>query len=172
MLCIAFPVFNLWYKLFLVLTIISLLYGAIGAIKQVTIKRVLAYTSISQTGFFFLGLISCSIEGFSASFFHVSIYILSLLLFFILFFLFYNFSNKELIFITDFSLMGKNNPVFALAFTIVFLSISGLPPFLGFYTKYFLFSSLINSGFYVLLFFSIFSSILTSFVYIRFIKLI
>ena len=68
--------------------------------------------------------------------------------------------------------MGKNNPIFALAFTIVFLSISGLPPFLGFYTKYFLFSSLINSNYYFLLFFSIFSSVLTSFVYIRFIKLI
>ena len=53
MLCIAFPVYNLWYKLFLVLTLVSLIYGAVGAIKQVTIKRVLAYTSISQTGFFF-----------------------------------------------------------------------------------------------------------------------
>ena len=74
--------------MFLVLTLISLIYGAVGAIKQITIKRTLAYTSISQTGFFFLGLISCSIEGFSASLFHVTFYIVTLFLFIVLTFFF------------------------------------------------------------------------------------
>ena len=169
--CVFYSAYSLWYSIFLLSIFGCFFYGSFGAIRQSILKRILAFTSISQTGFLFLGLICGNIQGISGSIFHIYIYMLSLLAFFLLLFLLTNLTGKEMVYITDFINLGKERPFFALGFTVIFLSMAGIPPFFGFFTKYIILVSLINTQHYFLLITSIFFSIITSFVYFRFVKI-
>jgi NADH:ubiquinone oxidoreductase subunit 2 (subunit N) len=89
-----------------------------------------------------------------------------------LFFYTCNSKTRELIYNIDFIGLGKLSPKLGILYTIVFLSMAGLPPMVGFFTKYFIFVSLVKEGFYFLTLYAIVLSVITSFVYIRLVKLI
>lgn len=147
----------------------SLFFSSIVALTQENVKRLLAYTSIGQMGFVFLGLINTGLLGLASSLFHFLTYIISLLLFFIIYF------NKELpkfYHISDFSGIGKKNPILSFLLTVSLLSMAGLPPLIGFFSKYYVFIALMANGYYSLTLFAIFISVISSFVYIRLIKII
>ena len=170
---VLFPMNAVYYKYLIVSAVGCFFYGTFGSIRQTTIKRILAYTSMNQTAFFFLGLLAGNIQGFFSSLFHILVYLLTLFLFFLLFFIskYYN-NNTEFIFNSDFTGLGKKLPILSLGFTVVFLSLAGIPPMLGFFTKFFITVALVNSNHYFLTLFSLLMSVVVSFVYLRFIKII
>ena len=131
----------------------------------------LAYTSIGQLGFSLLGLSSGTLQGFSSSLFHMFSYTLSLTLFFIVYFILFSLSSN-LIYISDFVGLGRSKFTLSLILTIAFLSMAGLPPFIGFFTKYYIFIALMDQGYYILTLYGIIISVITSFIYLRLIKLI
>lgn len=135
----------------LFLSLISIIYGVVMSLYQVKIKRMLAYSGISHMGFMVMALSLFSIEGLHAFLLYFLIYImLSANVFSILvsFRRVYYFS--EIRNLVEFSVLLKSNYFLAIAVGLNFLSMAGIPPFAGFFGKFFVFQSLISSGNYFL----------------------
>lgn len=110
---------------------ISIIYGAIGAINQTRIKRLLAYSGIGHMGFILFGVAIGSFESIQASFIYMIIYvIMSICSFSLILSL-----NLRRGFLVELSGMSRNNPVMAMTLAVVLFSIAGIPPFAGFLSK-------------------------------------
>lgn len=145
--------------------------GCIGSIGQNKLKRLFAYSSISQLGFSFLGLVVGSVEGIQISFFFFIFYLLtSLGILVILLNTESYLKGHNLLTVNDLSNFGHNNNFVALSMSIILLSMAGIPPLGGFFSKYFIFKLLIESSFYGLVIYAILISVINSFIYIRLIK--
>lgn len=148
-----------------------MIVGSFGALKQVKIKRFLAYTSVNQVGFILLGVSSGNIVGLSASLMYLFIYIIMNLCFFtIILNVEHIIIKKNVIYLSD--LYGLNyytkEATKHLALTI--LSMSGLPPLGGFLGKLFLYFSIIKSNLDFILIISLLISLLSTFYYLNFLR--
>lgn len=152
---------------------LSFFFGIIGALYQTKIKRFLAYTSISHLGFILLPLSTGSFEGFFSSILYIIIYIcLNINLFFILFYLRYNKNLNKMYFLTEICNISLNQFVLALIFSLTLFSMAGIPPLMGFYSKYFVLMALINSDFIFMSFFMVIISVISAVYYLNIIKYI
>jgi NADH-quinone oxidoreductase subunit N len=153
--------------------VFSLILGAVSSISQIKIKRLLAYSSISNVGYFLVALCPGSFEGFVSCIFFMIIYIFTSTSFFAILISTRYFSNNlKLKNISDFfSLTASNIPISICLLSTLF-SLLGLPPFAGFFSKVYLFLVLVSGQFFSLLFFSIIASILSAFIYLRLIRVV
>ena len=144
-----------WQQMLAVLAIGSLLIGNLAAIAQTNLKRMLAYSTISQMGFVLLGLLSGVINGqvnsavaenaYSASMFYVVTYVLTTLATFgvILLLAREGFESEE---ISDLAGLNQRSPLYAGVMAICLFSMAGIPPLVGFYAKLAVLQSLLASG--------------------------
>jgi len=146
---------------------LSILVGSIIAIKQTRIKRLLAYSAISHMGYILIGLITGNIEGIQSVFFYLIVYIITNICIWgsIL-------GIKKIKFISELKNLFLINPLLIFTLLISFFSLAGVPPLIGFLSKLFVFISTIESNLYVILLFSVFLSIISTFYYLRLIKII
>lgn len=115
----------------LICAAISIIYGAIGAINQTRIKRLLAYSGIGHMGFILFGVAIGSFESIQASFIYMIIYvIMSICSFSLIISL-----NLRRGFLVELSGMSRNHPVMAMTLAVVLFSIAGIPPLAGFLSK-------------------------------------
>ena len=169
-----------WQQMLAVLAIGSLLVGNLAAIAQTNLKRMLAYSTISQMGFVLLGLMSGVVNGnmlsaanaYGASMFYVVSYVLTTLAAFgvILLLAREGFESEE---ITDLAGLNQHSPLYAGVMAICMLSMAGIPPMVGFYAKLSVLQALIGSGqaFYIgMAVFAVFMSLIGAFYYLRVIK--
>ena len=171
-----------WQQMLAVLAIGSLLVGNLAAIAQTNLKRMLAYSSISQMGFVLLGLMSGVINGnvdatavenaYSASMFYVITYVLTTLAAFgvILLLAREGFESEE---ISDFAGLNQRSPLYAGVMAVCLFSLAGLPPLVGFYAKLSVLQSLVASGLpaYIgLAVFAVMMSLIAAFYYLRVVK--
>ena len=169
-----------WQQMLAVLAIGSLLVGNLAAIAQTNLKRMLAYSTISQMGFVLLGLMSGVVNGnmlsaanaYGASMFYVVSYVLTTLAAFgiILLLAREGFESEE---ITDLAGLNQHSPLYAGVMAICMLSMAGIPPMVGFYAKLSVLQALIASGqaFYMgVALFAVFMSLIGAFYYLRVIK--
>ena len=170
--CLVNPRHFLLYEFLVVCIIGNFCIGTLGAFRQNTIKRTLAYTSLIQLSFFFLGLISGNFQGLFSSLFHMIIYLLTLMTFLLLLFKLSFLVDKELVYTCDLTGLGKYYITYALVISVLLLSLAGIPPFLGFFTKFLILISLFKSGHYFLTMISIAIGVIVAFIYIRFLKVI
>jgi NADH-quinone oxidoreductase subunit N len=151
----------------------SMLSGSIGALKQVRIKRFIAYTSINQVGFIMLGISSCNFLGLIASILYIILYsIMSIIFFTILLNTQHVLKKKSMVYLSDlyhFSLYNNENSKFLI---ITILSMGGIPPLAGFFGKLFLYFSIIESRLDILLFVTLIISIISSYYYLNFVRYI
>jgi NADH-quinone oxidoreductase subunit N len=163
--------FFFWQNLLIFCSFSSLIIGSLGAIYQVKLKRLLAYSGINHVGFMLIGLCCSSIEGIYSLIFYLLTYILiSIFTFLFLLILRKNSNLKKIKYIDDFVIVSKTNPFLGLSLTICFFSIAGIPPFIGFFSKMFIFFSYISQSTYFLAIIAIFSSVLSCFYYLRIIQ--
>jgi NADH-quinone oxidoreductase subunit N len=126
-----------------------LFVGCIGCIGQNKLKRLFAYASISQLGFSFLGLFIGTVEGIQLSFFFFLIYLITSLGILIILLNTESYrQGKNLVYVNDLCNFGHNNNLIAISFSIMLLSMAGIPPLAGFFSKYLIFKLLIESSFY------------------------
>lgn len=119
-----------------VASILTLLLGSIGALIQRKIKKLISYSAITVNGFFLFSIINHNVFLLETSLMYLFVYVFTILLFFSL--LLNIFVNKNsLIELSDFLNLYKFNKISALFFSILFFSVSGLPPFIGFISKLF-----------------------------------
>ena len=118
----------------------SLLVGSLGALKQVRIKRFIAYTSINQVGFIFLGISCCNLAGVVAATLYLVIYsIMSTAFFCIILNIEHVITGRGTRYLSDLYSLATYNTENAKHLVVIFLSMAGLPPMGGFIGKLFLY---------------------------------
>ena len=160
-----------WQGLLIILSVLSMLVGNIVALAQTNIKRLLAYSAIAHVGYFLLGIISANGEGYSASFFYIISYaIMSLGGFGCLIYL--TKGEKDVEHINEFAGLGKRNPWAGLLVSFLFLSMAGLPPFIGFWAKLEVIKAVLEANLIWLAIVAAVMSIVGLFYYLRVVKVI
>jgi len=153
------------------LSIASMLFGAIAAIGQTNIKRLVAYSSIGHIGYTLAGLATGSNEGIQSSIIYISIYvIMNLALFSCLLMLKRNDQYYEDI--DDLSGLSKNHPLLSLSLLVILFSLAGIPPLAGFFAKFYVFKAVIEQSMYFLAIVGLLSTVIAAFYYLKIIKII
>ncbi|MDC0648871.1 NADH-quinone oxidoreductase subunit N, partial [Candidatus Pseudothioglobus singularis] len=158
-----------WADLFIILAVLSIAVGSLVALTQVNIKRMLAYSTISHVGFVLLGFMTGVLEGYGSAVFYVLAYILmSLAAFGSIIAL--NRNGFEADQVSDFKGLSKHSPWFALIMLVVMLSMAGVPPFIGFYSKLFILQQVISEGYVILAVVAVIFAVISAYYYLQVIK--
>ena len=155
--------------IFKTVCILSLLIGAYGAITQTVIKRLLAFSSINHIGFILLSILSFKFLSQGIFFFYLLIYLVTNFGVFSVLLTLRN-SSGELKLISDLSGLKTHNKSKAIALLVLFFSLAGIPPFAGFFAKFFILTASMNEGFIYLSLIAVLSSVIAAFYYLRVIK--
>ena len=158
-----------WQQIIVVVSIASMLLGSLAAIGQFNIKRLMAYSSIGHMGYVLVGLAAGTAAGVRG----VLIYLVT--------YVFMNAGTFACILamrrrglmlekISDLSGLGRTDPMLALWFTVFMFSMAGIPPFAGFWAKYFVFASAIQAHLSVLAVIGVLTSVIGAYYYLRIIK--
>ena len=169
-----------WQQMLALMAIGSLLVGNLAAIAQTNLKRMLAFSTISQMGFLLLGLLSGVVNGnqlnaesaYGAAMFYALTYVLTTLAAFGIILLLAR-SGHESEEIVDLSGLNQRSPLYAGVMAIAMFSLAGLPPLMGFYAKLGVLQALISSGqtsYLVLAIFAVMMSLIGAFYYLRVVK--
>jgi NADH-quinone oxidoreductase subunit N len=169
-----------WQQMLAVMAIGSLLVGNLAAIAQTNLKRMLAYSTISQMGFLLLGLLSGVVNGnqlnaesaYSAAMFYAITYVLTTLAAFGVIMLLAR-AGHESEEISDLAGLNQRSPLYAGVMAVVMFSLAGLPPVVGFYAKLSVLQALIASqqtSYLVLAVFAVLMSLVGAFYYLRIVK--
>ena len=158
-----------WLQLVLVLGLLSIFVGAFGALLQKNIKRLMAYSAISNIGYIFLALSLGSQLGLEASLIYITVYSISSIGVFT-FILSMEKDNIMLDEIASFSGLSKSNPFFAVCLSILLLSMAGLPPLAGFIAKFYVFKAVVISGYMWIAVIGIIGSVISAYYYLNIIK--
>ncbi|GGH57874.1 NADH-quinone oxidoreductase subunit N [Comamonas phosphati] len=171
-----------WQQMLMVLAVASLLVGNLAGLQQTNLKRMLAYSTISQMGFVLLGLMSGVVDGkvdpatvenaYSSAMFYVVTYVLTALASFgiILLLAREGFESEE---ISDLAGLNQRSPLYAGVMAICLFSMAGIPPLVGFYAKLSVLQALVASGssLYIgLAVFAVIMSLIGAFYYLRVVK--
>ena len=143
----------------------TLLIGNLVALTQDNFKRLLAYSGISHAGYMLLAIISLQGSTDSSLFLYSAGYAVANLAAFAIAITVFKATGTESI--SGFNGLGKKNPMLAAGLTMVMLSLAGIPPFAGFFGKYFIFSEAMRNGYQNLVFLAIISSIIGVFYYMK-----
>ena len=168
------PFLNLidqWQMIIVFLSIASMIFGAVAAIGQTNIKRLIAYSSISHIGYTLAGLATASNEGIQSSIIYISIYVvMNLALFCCLLML----RRKDQYYedISDLSGLSKNHPILSLCLLVILFSLAGIPPLAGFFAKFYVFIAVLEQSMYFLAIVGLLSTVVAAFYYLRIIKII
>ena len=167
------PFLNLieqWQMILVFLSIASMLFGAIAAIGQKNLKRLIAYSSISHVGYALAGLATGSSDGIQSSVIYITIYIIMNLGFFSCLLMMKR-NNVYYEQIDDLSGLSKNHPMLSLSLLIILFSLAGIPPLAGFFAKFYIFKSVIEQSMYFLAIVGLLATVVAAFYYLRIIKI-
>ena len=172
-----YPIFTNDFQIyFFGLAVLSVFVGALGGLEQRKLKTLLAYSSISHTGYLLLSFSTGNVEGVQMMFYYLMIYMISGLSFWSVYLfliqkrdVYFNKNNKEL---GDLVLLNESNPMLALILAMTLFSMAGIPPIVGFLAKVGIFLVVVKSSAYLVATVSIVLSVISTFYYIRFIKVL
>ena len=160
-----------WQMIVVFLSIASMLFGAIAAIGQKNLKRLIAYSSIGHMGYALAGLSVGSNEGIQSAISYISIYLVMNLAFFSCLFMIRK-SENYFENIEDLSGLSKNHPILSISLMIVLFSLAGIPPLAGFFAKFYIFMAVIEQSMYFLAVIGLLSTVIAAYYYLRIIKII
>ena len=160
-----------WQPILIFISIASMIFGAVAAIGQKNLKRLIAYSSIGHIGYALAGLSVGTNEGLQSSIVYISIYIVMNLGFFSCLLMM---KKNDLYFetIDDLSGLSRNHPILSICFMVVLFSLAGIPPLAGFFAKFYIFKSVIEQSMYFLAIVGLLSTVIAAFYYLRIIKVI
>jgi len=160
-----------WQTIIIFLSIASMILGAVAAIGQSNIKRLMAYSSIGHMGYALAGLAPGTNAGIHSTIIYLTIYLVMNLGAFGCIFM----MKRENVFyekINDLSGLSKNHPMLALSFLIILFSLAGIPPLAGFFAKFYIFMAVIEAKMYTLAIIGLVTTVISAFYYLRIIKVI
>ena len=134
-----------WVWLVAIIAAVTMIFGNLVAIPQHNIKRMLAYSSIAQAGYLLVGLVAANELGIKGILFYSAAYVFANVGAFAVTIAFSSYSEGDEI--SEYSGLAKRSPFLAAAMVVYLLSLAGLPPLVGYAGKFYLFMSVIDSGY-------------------------
>jgi proton-translocating NADH-quinone oxidoreductase chain N len=160
-----------YYFIYYLFIILSLIFGTLGALSQNSIKKILAYSSITHVGFMLTGLMLFLIDGLQSTFYYLMLYIiLNFTVFSGLLAIRYMVDNSKLKVIQEFSYIVFINPVLASIFVLNLFSFAGIPPLMGFFAKFYILFSMFKNQMFFLVFIFVLLTVISSIYYINIIR--
>ena len=160
-----------WQTILIFISIASMILGAVAAIVQQNIKRLLAYSSIGHIGYALAGVATGEITGYESSIIYISIYvIMNIGAFSCLYLLKKDGQYKENI--SDLSGISKKHPLLAISLLIILFSMAGVPPLGGFFAKFYIFTAVLEKEMYALAIIGLLTTVISAFYYLKIIKTI
>ena len=160
-----------WQMILVFISIASIILGAVAAIGQKNIKRLIAYSSIGHIGYALAGIATGSLSGYISSVVYITIYaIMNIGAFSCI-----QLMKREGEYcenIQDLSGISKKNPLLAFSFLIILFSLAGIPPLAGFFAKFYIFMAVIENGMISLAIIGLLATVISAFYYLRIIKII
>ena len=157
-----------WQPILYGLAVVSITVANIFAIRQQNLKRFLAFSSISQAGYIMLAIISGSAMGMASLVYFVLVYMFSNLAAFGVISVIEERTGK--VKMDDYNGLYQTNPRLSFVMMLALFSLAGIPPFAGFFSKFFLFSAAAAQGYYVLVFIALLNTIISLYYYLLVIK--
>ena len=160
-----------WQMIIIFISLASMILGAVAAIGQTNIKRLMAYSSIGHMGYALAGLATGSNEGIQGTVIYLSIYLLMNLGIFSCIFMM---RRKDIFYedIQDLSGLSKNHPIISFCLLVLLFSLAGIPPLAGFFAKFYIFMAVIKAEMYTLAIMGLITTVISAFYYLRIIKII
>jgi NADH-quinone oxidoreductase subunit N len=159
-----------WQQILIVISLMSIIVGAVGAIGQQNLKRLLAYSSINNIGFLLIGLAAGTVQGVSASLIYLVIYVVMTLGGFICLMQLRGSNGETKEMLSDIAGLSKTKPSLAAALAVFMFSLAGIPPLFGFWGKLVVFNAAIAAGLFPLAIIGIAASVIGAFYYLKVIK--
>ena len=163
------PMIKQWQMIIYITTVASITIANLFAIKQHNLKRFMAYSSISQAGYIMLAVIGGTAQSMSAMVYYVLVYIIAnLAVFGVIGAVEHHIKNE----VRRDILKGfyATNPRLTLIMTLALFSLAGIPPFAGFFSKFFVFMSAFGAGFKVLVFIALLNTVISLYYYLLVVK--
>tara|TARA_B110000211_G_scaffold232368_1_gene295918 strand:+ start:101 stop:1513 length:1413 start_codon:yes stop_codon:yes gene_type:complete len=160
-----------WQPILIFISLSSMILGAVAAIGQTNIKRLIAYSSIGHIGFALAGISTGTTLGYSSSITYISIYVIMNLGMFACIFLMKR-EGKYCENLNDLSGISKQHPILSIALLIILFSLAGIPPLAGFFAKFYIFIAVIENKMYTLAIIGLLSTVISAFYYLRIVKII
>ena len=160
-----------WQQIVVFLAIASMALGAVGAIGQTNIKRLLAYSSIANIGFALVGLAAASPQGVEALLFYTAVYLAMTLGSFLVVLQLRRADGEPVELMSDLSGLSRVRPGLAAALAIFMFSLAGIPPLLGFWPKFAVFQAAIAAGMVPLALIGFVASVVAAYYYLRLVKI-
>lgn len=158
-----------WQQIITVLALASMIVGALGAIGQTNIKRLMAYSSIGHVGFALVGLAAGTVEGIEAVLLYLAIYLAMTVGTFACV-LAMRRDDEPVEGISALAGLAENNLTLATIFAVLLFSLAGVPPLAGFVAKLWVFSAAVKAGLYPLAIIGVLASVVALFYYLRIVK--
>ena len=159
-----------WQQIVIFAALASIIFGAVAAIGQTNIKRLLAYSSINNVGFALIGIAAGTQQGAASVLIYLIIYIAMTLGSFIVVLQMRGEDGQPIETISSLSGLSRTRPGLAAALAMFMFSLAGIPPLFGFYGKFAVFDAAVNAGLFPLAVFGIAASVIGAYYYLRVIK--
>ena len=162
------PMVTEWQTILYWIIILSITLANLFALRQQNLQRLMAFSSISQAGYIMLGVIAGTATGMTSLIYYVLIYLFANLGVFTVINIVMQRTGK--VTLTDYNGLYTNNPRLAFLMTLALFSLAGIPPFAGFFSKFFIFAAAFESGFHLLVFIALVNTVLSLYYYLRVVK--
>jgi len=159
-----------WAQVLVLISLISFAVGAFGGLAQKDIQRLLAYSSIINIGYALLGITAGTQTGLQAMLMFMTLYVIDQFGFFAIL-LSLSKNGRPIRKIADLAGLKRDRPVTAIAITVLSLSVLGMPPFSGFWGKFYVFGAAADAGYWMVGAAGLVASVVAAFYYLRIIKL-
>lgn len=160
-----------WRQIIIFAALASIVVGALGAIGQSNIKRLLAYSSINNVGFILIGLAAGTVAGASAMLVYLAIYVAMTLGSFVAVLMLRDKAGKQVETMADIAGLSRAKPMLALCLAAMMLSLAGIPPLFGFWGKFVVFQAAVEADLLVLAAIGIAASVIGAFYYLKIVKI-
>jgi NADH-quinone oxidoreductase subunit N len=160
-----------WQQIIIVVALMSIIIGAVGAIGQQNLKRLLAYSSINNVGFLLIGLAAGTEKGVAAMLVYLTVYVAMTLGGFICLMQLHDSDGKLREGLNDIAGLSKTRPGLAAAMAVFMFSLAGIPPLFGFWGKLVVFQAAVAAGLLPLAIIGIAASVIGAFYYLKIVKL-
>ena len=164
-------ILNQWQYILVFMSIASMILGAVAAMGQTNIKRLMAYSSIGHIGYAIAGIAAGTQNGIKSTLVYVSIYIVMNIGAFACILLMKR-EGKYIEEIKELSGLSKNHPLVSLGLLIILFSLAGIPPLAGFFAKFYIFMAVVESEMYTLAIIGLLTTVISAFYYLKIIKII
>jgi NADH-quinone oxidoreductase subunit N len=159
-----------WQQIVIFIAVASIVIGALGAIGQQNIKRLLAYSSINNVGFILIGLAVATPQGASAMLTYMAIYVAMTVASFVVVLLLKDAEGNPVEGFADIAGLSRTRPWLAAGMAMVMFSLAGIPPLFGFWGKFVVFQAAVAAGFVPLAAIGIAASVIGAFYYLKVVK--